>query len=175
MKDSLEEFVNQSKDGFDSKVPPTGAWKKIESELPVRSVSLWNSVALWRAAAILLFGLSLALLFYKQDSKSNKMAGAQLQGEMVDLEVYYGNQINEKKQLVSQFQFETGLSEDEVTQNLQKLEAMYQVLKEEMKKRPSKDVKDALVLNLLIRVDLLNQQLNKLDRREEHKPIPISS
>jgi hypothetical protein len=46
---------------------------------------------------------------------------------------------------------------------------MYQVLKTEMRQRPSQDVKDALVLNLLVRIDLLNQQLNKLDRREEGK------
>jgi hypothetical protein len=38
-----------------------------------------------------------------------------------------------------------------------------------MRQRPSQDVKDALVLNLLVRIDLLNQQLNKLDRREEDK------
>jgi hypothetical protein len=46
---------------------------------------------------------------------------------------------------------------------------MYQVLKLEMEKRPSADVKDALVLNLLVRIDLLNQQLNKLDKQPEKK------
>ena len=48
--------------------------------------------------------------------------------------------------------------------NLKKLEAMYLVLKDEMKRRPSQDVRDALVLNLLVRIDLINQQLNKLDK-----------
>jgi len=33
-----------------------------------------------------------------------------------------------------------------------------------MKRRPSQDVRDALVLNLLVRIDLINQQLNKLDK-----------
>ncbi|NOS54885.1 MAG: hypothetical protein HOP37_01355, partial [Cyclobacteriaceae bacterium] len=99
---------------------------------------------------------------------------AKLQGEFIDLESYYSNQIVEKKQLVNQFQSDTGLTEDEVTQNLQKLEAMYQVLKLEMDKRPSTDVKDALVLNLLVRIDLLNQQLNKLDKQPEKK-VPVRS
>jgi hypothetical protein len=85
------------------------------------------------------------------------------------LDVFYSNQITEKAELVSQFQIEQGDTDDEVTQNIQKLEAMYQVLKTEMRQRPSQDVKDALVLNLLVRIDLLNQQLNKLDRREEDK------
>ena len=50
------------------------------------------------------------------------------------------------------------------TQDYQKLDAMYQVLKEEMKLHPSKKVKDALILNFLIRIDLLNQQLHELDK-----------
>ena len=50
-----------------------------------------------------------------------------------------------------------------MTQDFQKLDAMYQVLREEMKNHPSEKVKDALVLNLLIRIDLLNQQIKKLE------------
>ena len=44
---------------------------------------------------------------------------------------------------------------------------MYQVLKEEMKIHPGQKVKDALVLNLLIRIDLLNQQLHKIEKGAE--------
>jgi hypothetical protein len=46
---------------------------------------------------------------------------------------------------------------------------MYQVLKEEMKTRPSQKVKDALVLNLLIRIDLLNKQLHKIEKEGDEK------
>jgi hypothetical protein len=166
MKDSLKDFVDQNRDGFDNRQPQEVAWKKIESNLPDKSISLWNSVMIWRVAAILLFGVSGYLFFAPQGIRNNKIETAQIKGDFKDLEVFYSSQIVEKKELVNQFQIETGLTEDEVTQNLQKLEAMYQVLKEQMDKRPTQDVKDALVLNLLVRIDLLNQQLNKLDRRE---------
>jgi hypothetical protein len=166
MKDSLKDFVERNRDGFDNKHPQDGAWKKIESNLPGKSISLWNSITVWRAAAILLLGVSGYLFFAPQGIRNSKIETAQIKGDFKDLEVFYSSQIVEKKELVSQFQAETGLTEDEVTQNLQKLEAMYQVLKEQMDKRPTQDVKDALVLNLLVRIDLLNQQLNKLDRRE---------
>jgi hypothetical protein len=94
------------------------------------------------------------------------LGSKQLSTEFKDLDTFYNNQIIEKAELVSQFQRE-GASEvdDEITQNLKKLEAMYQVLKEEMKKRPTQDVRDALVLNLLVRIDLLNQHLRKLDNK----------
>ena len=73
--------------------------------------------------------------------------------------------------LVRHYQLSTGLTEDEITQNLKKLEAMYLVLKDEMKRKPSQDVRDALVLNLLVRIDLINQQLNKLDKPETGRLI----
>jgi len=169
MKDSLKDFVNRNRDGFDSHEPPDHAWQKIEGQLPNRTLSIWHSVVVWRAAAIFLFGVSLVAIFSTRDFPNNRDERAKLQGEFIDLESFYSSLITEKKQLVNQFQSDTGLTEDEVTQNLQKLEAMYQVLKLEMEKRPSADVKDALVLNLLVRIDLLNQQLNKLDKQPEKK------
>ena len=38
-----------------------------------------------------------------------------------------------------------------------------------MKSTPSQKVKDALVLNLLVRINLLNQQLYKLDQEYNKK------
>src|SRR5262249_887621 len=119
-----------------------------------------------RAAALILFGLSAYLLTTRNYAHPNKQEIAEIQG-FNDLETYYSSQISEKLDMVHRYQSTTGLTEDEITQNLKKLEAMYLVLKDEMKRRPSQDVRDALVLNLLVRIDLINQQLNKLD-----KPVP---
>ena len=165
--DPLKEFIDKNREGFDAQTPPDNAWQKVEASLPKLSKQIfWNSVILWRTAAIVLFGLSSYLLFVKSTPKVEKQDVAALQG-FNDLEVYYSSQIAEKMNLVSRYQSQTGLTEDEVTQNLKKLEAMYQVLKDELRKRPTQDVRDALVLNLLVRVDLINQQLNKLDKPEK--------
>jgi hypothetical protein len=163
MKDLLKEFIDQNRGEFDNRQPSNSAWGNIENSLPKARVVWWNSVTLWRAAAILLMGLSSYLLI--SPNKQGLQSTKQLTNEFKDLDTFYNTQITEKVELVSQFQLESGDLGDEVTQNLQKLEAMYQVLKLEMKNRPTQDVKDALVLNLLVRIDLLNQQLNKLDRR----------
>ncbi len=175
MKDSLKDFIDQNRDAFDEASPKRSAWYKIESRLPANPNSLWNSVSLWRSAAIVLLGLT-AFLAVKENINPAKKETARIKGDFKDLEVFYSDQIVQKKELVNQYQLETGLTEDEVTQNIQKLEAMYLVLKDEMEKRPSQDVKDALVLNLLVRIDLLNQQLNKLDQADsssEKKPSSI--
>ena len=88
-----------------------------------------------------------------------------------DLETFYSGQIQEKVEFINSF--ETGNEKDHLGQDFQKLDAMYQVLSEEMKIRPSEKVKDAMVLNLLIRIDLLNQQIKKLE--DNRKPRNMAS
>ncbi len=171
--DSLKEFINKNREGFDAQTPPENLWQKIELKLPKFSKQVfWNSMSFWRAAAMVLLGLSSYLFFVKNNSRTEKQDVAALQG-FSDLENYYSSQIDEKMNLVSRYQSQTGLTEDEVTQNLKKLEAMYLVLKDQLKKRPTQDVRDALVLNLMVRIDLINQQLNKLDRPEKSEQKSI--
>ncbi|MBS1559524.1 MAG: hypothetical protein JST69_12450 [Bacteroidetes bacterium] len=163
-KDSLEKFVEENRGHFDSHQPPESAWNEIAQSLPGKTKFLFlNTVIFWRAAAIILFMVSGYLLVDKFSPFTERSDRAAWLG-FTDLEKYYNEQISEKMALVSQYQAQTNLTEDEVTQNLKKLNAMYQVLKEEMKTRPTQDVRDALVLNLLVRIDLINQQLQKLDR-----------
>ena len=162
--DSLGKFIAENREAFDAQNPPENTWRKIETSLPNTSRQIfWSSVTFWRAAALVFFGLSAYLLIVKNYSRPNKQEIAEIQG-FNDLETYYSSQISEKMDMVHRYQSTTGLTEDEITQNLKKLEAMYLVLKDEMKRRPSQDVRDALVLNLLVRIDLINQQLNKLDK-----------
>ena len=82
--------------------------------------------------------------------------------EFTDVEQFYIQQISEKTELINDLQKTEGLNG--FTNDFKQLEAMYMVLKEEMKNRPSQKVKDALVLNLLVRIDLLNQQLHKIEK-----------
>jgi hypothetical protein len=164
MKDQLDDFIHQNRNAFDDKEPSEKVWSNIKGWLPHSRPSLWNSVMLWRAAAIIFMVLSVYLLIPKN---SNTAPQAEIaMKEFNDVETFYIQQISEKTDLIDEFQRHEGLNG--FTQDFQQLEAMYMVLKEEMKNRPSQKVKDALVLNLLVRIDLLNQQLHKLEK--EYKP-----
>ena len=162
MNDSLKDFIGQNREGFDDKAPSAKVWSNIEPTLPkMKQVSLWNSVIVWRAAALAFLCLSVYILVIRPNPNSSALASQQK--DFIDLESFYSNQIAEKVELINDF--DSGDGNDQFTQDFQKLDAMYQVLREEMKIRPSDKVKDALVLNLLVRIDLLNQQLKKLEER----------
>ena len=160
MKDSLKDVVENNREAFDHRVPSGKVWSQIESKLP--RTSLWNNITIWRAAAILLFGISGFLFFINMPVASqNKQETAELQGEFFNLEKFYADQIAEKVEWISDTR--DSFADDQFTQDFKKLDAMYQVLREQMKTNPTQQVKDALVLNMLVRIDLLNQQIQKLE------------
>jgi len=161
MKDGLKNFIDKNRSAFDDREPSEKIWNAIEPALAgMRQRSMWNSVSLWRAAAVLFLGLSVYFFMTRTTPVQGKER-ALAQGEFIDLESFYSSQIAEKVALINDIDA-TGESAP-YTQDFQKLDAMYQVLREEMKNRPSEKVKDALVLNLLVRIDLLNQQIKKLE------------
>jgi hypothetical protein len=160
MKDQLDDFIRENRSDFDNKEPNEKVWRNIEASLRLSSGGLWNSLVLWRAAAVIFMALSAYLLIPKSifKTQSSEIAAT----EFRDVEAFYFQQISEKVELIDDFKDNEGLNG--FTQDFKQLEAMYMILKEEMRSRPSQKVKDALVLNLLVRINLLNQQLSKLDK-----------
>jgi len=166
MKDHLIEFIDKNRSELDNREPSEQVWNRINAGLTGKRVSLWNSVMVWRVAAMLFLGLSV-YFFSTRTLNVPTRESARLQGEFSDLESFYVEQIAEKVELISDIQ---DFSNDEkFAQDLEKLEAMYQVLREQMKTQPSEKVKDALILNLLVRIDLLNQQIKDLEEFEKGK------
>jgi hypothetical protein len=167
-KDALEKFITGNRNEFDSREPSDRIWTRISHSIFGSDASLWNSVGIWRAAAILLVGVCAFLLVSRQHVIPVKYAATQ---EFNDVESFYAGQIMEKAALIS----DEGLFvDDSFTQDLQKLEAMYSVMAEEMKKHPSEKVKDALVLNMLVRIDLMNQQIQKLEESKQKRKAEAS-
>lgn len=163
---SLQEFINQHRSEFDHRTPEEDGWDKISAALDERpSISWWNKVGVWQAAAAVFFGLSIFLLVSRSNNTVSKEEVASIQTDFRDLESFYSTQIEEKVSLISTI----ASGDDEYSQDIQKLDAMYQVLREQMKTQPSQKVKDALILNLLVRIDLLNQQLKKLEDSQRER------
>lgn len=173
MKDQLEDFIRSNREKFDDQQPSDRAWKNIEASVSFSKGGIWNSVSVWRAAAVIFMALSAYLLIPKTTLNTSHDVALK---EFNDVESFYVKQISEKVELIDEFQRNEGLNG--FTQDFQQLEAMYMVLKEEMRTSPSQKVKDALVLNLLVRIDLLNQQLHKLEKeygKEDEKSEERSS
>jgi hypothetical protein len=167
MKDQLDDFVRRNRSSFDDRTPSSKVWRGIENGLRFSTPTWRSPLFLWRAAAIFFMALSAYLLIPRQAAT---IQNAQALREFSDVEAFYNQQISHKVELIGEFTDNDGLNG--FTHDFQQLEAMYMVLKEEMKARPSQKVKDALVLNLLVRIDLLNKQLHRLEEGDEEEKDP---
>ena len=139
MKDKLEDFIGNNRDAFDDREPSEKVWSGIERAILYSGKSLWNTVTIWRAAAIIFMAVSV-YQFFSQNTLPRKNDVALK--EFTDVEAFYVKQISEKVELIHEFQKNEGLNG--FTPDFQQLEAMYLVLREEMKTSPSQKVKDAL-------------------------------
>jgi hypothetical protein len=170
MNDQIEDFIRANRASLDDKEPSGRNWKVIQQKMFAKT-SVWNSVKIWRMAAILLLGVCVYQAIPKFTAEQQNQSVLK---EFKDVESFYISQISEKVTMIHDQQGqEAGLNG--LTHDFHQLEAMYQVLKEEMKVRPSQKVKDALVLNLLVRIDLLNQQLHKIEKEEKKENDEVNA
>lgn len=162
MSKKLEEFVQANRQAFDDQEPSERVWKNIKTTVFGSQSSV--SLIFWRAAAVFFMALSAYLLYPKFIPVSDNQVALK---ELQDVEKFYFREIADKVEMIESYHGEPNLNG--FTNDFKQLEAMYEVLKEEMRTRPSKKVKEALVLNLLIRIDLLNQQLHKIDQQNQEE------
>ncbi len=163
MKESLDDFIRSNREAFDHHEPSPRVWTLIRARIFHNNTGM----VFWRAAAILFMGIS-AYLFYARWSEVKK--DQLVLTEFSDIESFYVREIADKIDLIEDAKGgEGGLNG--FTRDFRQLEAMYEVLKDEMRVRPSKKVKDALILNLLIRIDLLNKQLEKMETEENTEEV----
>lgn len=159
----LDDYIRAHREELNSGEPSDRVWNGIEKTIFPRSVH-WHSVALWRAAAIVLFGVSSFLVILLIPQRSGRTDGQ----DFSELTQFYSGEIAEKMALINSF--DNRLDEEQYTQEMRKLEAMYLVLAGELKRKPSRELRDAVVLNMLVRIDLLNQQIKLLEDARQAGP-----
>ena len=173
MSDNFDKYIRSNKSEFDDKQPSDKVWNKIASDL---SVDGRNYNWVWKVAATLFFCTTVYLFFQKTEEKQELMAHkGQISEDFVDIESYYFQIISDKRDLIYEFDTQETPIEVDFEQDWQKLDAMYQVLKEELKTNPSKKVVDALILNMLVRIDVLNEKIDELEKSEQTEEEAQSS
>ncbi|MEJ2004436.1 MAG: hypothetical protein P8X57_05600 [Cyclobacteriaceae bacterium] len=162
MKDNFEKMIRENREAFDHREPATNVWERIASELPSGGSAVhW----MWKAAAVVFF-LSTLAFGYQQWDRSTEPGLAMIKEADADfnqVEDFYFSQISEKRNLIDQLEPDN-IAEIDALAELQKLDAMYLVLRQQYAQKPTPEVIDAMTLNLLVRIDLLNRAIAELDQ-----------
>jgi hypothetical protein len=156
--DKLEAYIRENRQSIEQKNPPDSVWSKIESSL--RPVSKKSLMIYWQAAAVIFFALSIGLLV-KNYQTSNELNSYSLNNaEFENTEQYYFKVIQDKESLlISSLANHPDLVADFKT-DLQELSRNYKKLKTDFDSNKSEEVLSALIINLQLQQELLNNQLN---------------
>lgn len=176
MRDKLDKFIIKERASFDELEVSEKLWSKIEADLkPEIQKADYNW--LWKVAAVLFIGATLLLLMDKYTVNQTPQV-AQYDGynqELIDVESYYVQQISSKR-----VELEASLSEtekDEFIHELNDLDDMYALLKSDLSgNKNNNKLISAMIQNLQLRVEILNKQLNILERMNKgrtHENITI--
>ena len=163
MKDRLEEFVKENREGFDTEIPRNDLWNNIESELEKKDTN-FDFSWLWKVAALVFLASTIALLFkgniVDEDLSENQLSSNGYNSELVEVESYYTQLISDKKKEILSFD----TNNPELLNDINGLDSMYSELKSNLKVN-QKDGRliNAMIMNLQLRVDILNKQLNILE------------
>ena len=161
MGDQFEKFILENKAAFNDESPSEELWSEIDKRLE-RKRSGFQIV--WKVAAVLFLLSTIYLLVDKRQI----VEAPQLSQEFIQAEDYYTTLIIERKQLIQQ-----KLTKEEETQFLQDidhLDSMYEELKKTYQSNASNDrVVDAMINNLQLRLDILNRQLEILEKIKGQK------
>ncbi|HYH15567.1 MAG TPA: hypothetical protein VD794_10115 [Flavisolibacter sp.] len=176
MKERLEQFINTNRDAFDNEIPPSHIWeqvnKKLVHEKKQTKTFLLAHVKLWAAViGFLVAGIVIFLIVENNNLKNDLTASRHRleQQHKLHLEQItdYNKEISQFTQIVAVKQNQlSGFSKEypslykSFTSDINDLNKEYEKLKQELKIVPEQDeILDAMIQNLKLQTELLNEQL----------------
>lgn len=183
MKDRLENFIRDNRKEFDQFDAPAALWDKIEKQLDEQGINtptLGNkkekvvrlSILLKMAATIIVvLGIGLWGYQYQQNQSPDL---SNIDPQLAKQQIHYANLIEVKRSELKEIEKEEPQLYSEFSSEIRKMDASYQMLKNGLPGSPNQEeTVKAMIRNLQIQTELLNQQLNIIQQinnvKKEHK------
>lgn len=164
--DNLEKYIKSHRDEFDTEEPRPEVWDKIKGSFTIDEKADTFGSWVWKVAATFLLFTTVYLAFDKWGNTDVELAAAEevYSEEFLSAEKFYMEEIATLQAQLASYpnQQEVGL---DFMADLEGLDSMYVTLKNEFSVTGDNNkVADALIQNLRIRMEIINQQLMILER-----------
>ena len=184
MKDRLENYIRDNKKDFDQFEPPAFLWERIEKQLDEKQISPRQASAtkkermvrlsfLLKMAASVIIVLSVGLWFYQYQYKQSSDL-SNIDPQLAKQQIHYATLIEIKRSELKRVEKEEPALYQEFSAEIRKMDESYQKLKNDLPGSPNQEeTVKAMIRNLQIQTELLNQQLNIIQQinkvKKEHK------
>lgn len=174
MSSRLENFIRDHRDEFDGNEPDPQLWKRLEQHLKHggENKKVYRmAIMRWSAVAAVTVLITLAAFYFMSKPADNSIARKVSNPEMNDImtainpdyakEVYHFTQLIELKQSeLKKIGKEQPALYKEFIGDITTLDSSYNALKKELPQNPNREqLLEAMIENLRLQTDLLNQQL----------------
>jgi hypothetical protein len=184
MSNKLEKFIQDNRDAFDSEEPRPQLWKKLRSELEDEKKDdrvFHLSFLRWTAAAAIVVMLIGMFYYINRQQTPETFAGTtgttRSDDPLAQIDPAYAKQVYHFTQLIELKQNELKQIEKEqpelygqFVKDIRKLDSSYQGLRAQLPANPDPEMLlDAMIQNLRLQADLLNEQLTIIKEIKQSK------
>jgi hypothetical protein len=176
MSKRLEDFITNNKQHFDELEPGADLWSKIETELPQhfrdekRETKTFSLGFVLRVAALITLVMGTCFITYLAKQKPATVSLAAINPEYAKQQVHYTSVIaTQRIELKSIAKTDPQLYK-EFTAEIAKMDSTYKKLNKDLATSPNQEaVLRAMIRNLQVQTEVLNQQLNVIEQFNEFK------
>jgi hypothetical protein len=170
MSKKLEEYVKGHRKEFDLDSPSEELWGRIADKLDEQKVKKPLKLQLWiglAASVVVIMGIS---FLYTYHSRSQEVSIADVNPSYAKKEMRFASMIEEKKDSLQVFAKANPILYKKFSADLDKLDTDYDRLKQELQNSPNpRLIVRAMVKNLELQLEVINQQLSIIYQVEEFK------
>lgn len=177
MSKRLEDFIREHRDEFDELEPSMDLWSKIEKELPAeggqvkkREAKTFSLGFVLRVAAAVIVVMGIGFVLYLRNAKTSGVDLADINPEYAKQQVHYASLVETKRVELKQLSQDSPELYQEFSHEIAKMDSVYKKLNAELATTPDQQsVLEAMIRNLQIQTEVLNQQLHVIEQYNKMK------
>lgn len=177
MSKRLEEFIKMNKEEFDDLEPSADLWQKIEKHLPAegalpqkREAKTFSLNFVLRVAASVIIVMGIGFVFYLQHEKKGSIDYAAINPAYAKQQIKYASLVETKRNELKVIAKSDPQLYKEFSTEIARMDSTYNRLNNDLATSPNQErVLRAMIRNLQIQTEVLNQQLNVIEQYNQMK------
>jgi hypothetical protein len=178
MSKRLEDFIKANKEEFDDLEPKADIWSRIEQQLPAQEIEVpkkreaktFSLGFVLRVAAAVILVMGVSFLVYLHSERNIGVDLAAINPEYAKQQVHYASLVETKRTELREIAKSDPQLYKEFSSELAKMDSTYKKLNKDLATSPNQElVLQAMIHNLQIQTEVLNQQLGVLEQYNQMK------
>lgn len=166
----IEAYIKEHKKEFDLNLPSDQLWSRIDAELAKEKEKKRSRLTFWLGVAASLTVLMAFIFVYNNRKQDKSLNLAEINPVYAQKEEHFASLIEEKKDSLQVYAKKNPVLYAHFSADLNKLGTEYERLKKELQSSPNqKVVVKAMVKNLELQLQVINQQLSIINEVNQYK------